>query len=268
MKKVCLIAALIFTCNPIALANEPNQPKLAVTLDVRYMTSYVWYGFDIFAKNHSAIIPSALLDFWQTGFAAQVESIRANGSGFENKELFNIRLFYNGKAFERQPHEIDYSFRWVYYSHPDTYARHLDIQVAYAVFRFPNILPGGIIPIYKPLRVWPAKSNSGVKRKLSGWGHVFGLDYPIKLKPIIPNTDHQLINLHAETIYNDSVGPCPVSGKRVDHDWSHALFSISSPFYIKKNLSFTPTIYYQSSWEDTVNPSDEFFTMLQLTYMF
>ena len=59
------------------------------------------------------------------------------------------------------------------------------------------------------------------------------------------------LNMSTEFFYNDGYG-----GREVEHDWSHANFSLSTKldfghFYV------TPKYTFQKSMEDTVNKSDE-----------
>lgn len=81
----------------------------------------------------------------------------------------------------------------------------------------------------------------------------------------MPDTPEQILHLSVETAYNDGVYR---GGKGVDHDWSHAAFGISTNFDLGNDLTFTPGIYYQSSWDDSVNPSDEYWATLTLKYKF
>jgi len=95
--------------------------------------------------------------------------------------------------------------------------------------------------------------------------NIFGLDYALTIPPIIPETTEQVLNLHAEAIYNDGVGP---AGEIVDHDWSNAVFGVSTDFDLGNNLTFTPAFYYQSSWDDSVNDDDETWVSLSMKYKF
>ncbi len=99
----------------------------------------------------------------------------------------------------------------------------------------------------------------------TGAFHVFGLGYDLTAAPILPNTTEQIVCLSTDVVYNDSVGP---AGEIVDHDWSHALFSLSVPFDINDNLTFTPALYYQLSMDDSVNDDDETWVGLSMTYKF
>lgn len=81
----------------------------------------------------------------------------------------------------------------------------------------------------------------------------------------MPNTIQQILHLLAEVVYNDGIGP---ADDVVDHDWSHVLFSVSTPFGISDNLTLTPALYYQLSMDDSVNDDDETWVGLSMTYKF
>lgn len=110
---------------------------------------------------------------------------------------------------------------------------------------------------------YPAKSDAN-NRGNAGWAHVFALNYDMEIPSLIDNSVTQTLHLGAHTVYNDGVGPNP----QADHDWSHAVFSAALDFPISENLTFTPGFNYQSSWDDSINTSDEYWTSLSLTYKF
>ena len=148
----------------------------------------------------------------------------------------------------------------------------IDIEEVYGAASFPNLLGvEGLVPSYVMVKLWPANSGSIVGSKnpfggtASSFAHIFMLDYGVPVDcPITGGV--QTINFHSEVVYNDGISPNGASD--VDHDWSNAVFVVSTTFPLAENLSFTPGIYYQASWEDTVNTEDEYWSSLSLTYTF
>ena len=136
------------------------------------------------------------------------------------------------------------------------------MQEVNVTLSWPNICPGGVVPSYTAVATWPSVSKSDI-RDSSGWVHVFGLGYDLALSDILPVTTEQSLYLSTDIVYNDGA-----YGTAVDHDWSHAVFGISTKFELADNLTFTPGFYYQSSWDDSVNPEDEFWIYLGMTYKF
>ena len=279
MKKrgILLITAILLSAATFVQAQESN---LGVTVDVTYLSSYIWRGFDCYPQGHSAIQPSVSLDFYGTGFGLKVLSSRANGSGFENDEELDFTLRYKNNLFKGESYVTAYEIGWVYYSYPDRARKGpkvegrplipvtetlADVQELYVVFAWPEILDiRGLVPNYVFSHVWPAQSNSNASDN-GGWIHAFGLDYGIPISVLWPDMPkEQILKLSSQIVYNSGVGATGM----VDHDWSHAVFGISTGFDLGNNLTFTPGIYYQASMEDSVNTEDETWCSLSMTYKF
>ena len=173
---------------------------------------------------------------------------------------------------------MDYRFGWVYIGYPDeprsgtARGQAADMQEFYATLSWPKICPVGIVPRYTIVSMWPSEGKSTVRNN-GGLLHIFGLGYDLTVPGLLPDTPEQKVHLSAEAVYNDGAAPGTVpgpgtTGSKIDHDWSHALFGISTDFDIAENLSFTPGFYYQSSWEDSVNTEDEYWLTLSLAYKF
>ncbi|MFH1613480.1 MAG: hypothetical protein ABIG61_00140 [Planctomycetota bacterium] len=258
-KKITLIVTILLITAPLAHA-EDN--KLGVALDVTYVSRYIWRGMDTYPSDHSAIQPSIDIDLYGTGFGVNVWWSRANKSGFENSEEIDYTLYYSNSLFEDESYATEYTIGWIYYNYPDEPKRVADMQEVYASLSWPNICPAGVVPSYTIVSTWPSESNSDI-RDYSGWLHIFGLGYDLTVPGFLTETKEQILHLSAETVYNDGA-----YGAAVDHDWSHAVFGISTGFDLSNNLTFTPGFYYQSSWDDSVNTSDEYWTSLSLRYTF
>jgi len=278
-KGILLVAAVLLSTAGFAQAQEPIPPaegNLGVTFDVTYMSRYIWRGFDVYKNNHSAIQPSIDIDWYGTGFGTTVFHSRANRSGFVNCEELDITLYYYNSFFEGEAYQTDYRVGWTYFNFPDEPRKARDMQEVFAEFSWPEICPAGIVPHYTAVRMWPARSNASTGID-GGWLHIFGLSYDWAAPGFMPGTTEQIFHFTAETIYNDGAGPCacrgavcPSSGRRltdpIDHDWSHAVFGVSTEFDCNHNLTIIPGIYYQSSWDDSVNSSDECWVVLAARY--
>ena len=80
----------------------------------------------------------------------------------------------------------------------------------------------------------------------SGWLHIFMLDYGLPLVGLLPDVPEQILNLHAELVFNDGFGP---AGQDVDQDWSHAVFGVSTDIDLGHNFTLTPAVYHQIRME-------------------
>jgi len=259
MKAKAVFLATILALSRLSLA-KAEENKLDATVDVTYVSRYIWRGFDAYPNNHSAIQPSVDLALSETGWGLNVWWSRANTSGFENNEEIDYTLYYNKSLFEGKTYKTDYTIGWTYYYYPDEPREAADMQEVSLNLSWQNIHPGGLVPSYTVVCTWPSEHASDV-RDYGGWFHIFQLCYDLTIRGFPAETKEQVLHLSAETIYNDGA-------YGADHDWSHAVFGASTCFNLGKNLAFTPGFYFQSSWDDSVNTQDEYWTSLSITYEF
>jgi len=273
-KGILLIVVISLCMGGLVYAQER---KLSGTIDVTYLSKYIWRGFDIY-DDKSAIQPSIDLDLYGTGFGMNIMGHRANSDEFENGERWDYTLYYYNRLFEDEIYATNYRLSWVYYNYPDNSShteKSIDLQEFNAAFSWPNILPiKRLVPSYVIVKLWPSNSGTLVGSRsprggtASGFAHIFMLDYglPINTEGLLPNTPEQILNLHAETVYNDGVGP---NGANVDHDWSNAVFGISTEFDLGNDLAFTPGVYHQVTMDKSVNDDkDETWVTLGMKYEF
>lgn len=267
-KQGFLLAAIVMFC-AVGFAQAQNS-ELHGSVDFTYMTKYVWRGFDVYG-DQSAIQPSVDVDLFGTGFGVDVMGHRANSSGFEGGERWDYTLYYQNMLAKDETYALMYRLGWVYYNFPQHNSEDYDLQELQAVLSLPKMCPAGVVPSYILVKLWPNSSESlvGCRSPLrgtaSGWAHIFMLDYPLTVGGILPDTPEQVLNLHAEAIYNDGVGP---GGQRVDHDWSNAVFGISTGFELADNLVLTPGIYHQLSMDNSVDNEEETWITGSITYKF
>ncbi len=267
MKKAILLAAVIL----LSLSGlvQAQQGELSGSLNVTYLSSYIWRGFDYYADDRSAVQGSINLDLYGTGFGLTVLSRRAISGDYENAENLDVTLSYSNSLVSGST-TTNYTVGWVYYGFPDesrsgsTTSQGSDMQEFFAALSWPDVCPFGIVPSYTILTMWPSEGDSA-GHKNAGWAHVFGLGYDLTL----PGATGQILHLSAAAVYNDGVAPGVVGNAAsgtIDHDWSHAVFGVSTNFDLGNSLTLTPGIYYQSSWEDTVNTEDECWASVSMTY--
>jgi hypothetical protein len=268
MKKVVLLIAVILLAAP-ALAQEKTGDLHGV-IDVTYQSKNIWRGFDVY-NDKSAIQPSVDLDLYGTGFGVSAMGHRANASGFENGERWDYALYYYNSLCADQPCQTNYRVSWVYYNFPDNASADFDLQEINAVLSWPNILPvKGLVPSYAIVKLWPSSSGSMVGSRAhpgtaSGFAHIFMLDYGLETTCPVTNQP-RIWKLHSEVVYNDGVHP---GGGDVDHDWSNAVFGISTDVDLGSNFTFTPGVYHQVTMDHSVNPDkDETWAALSVNYKF
>jgi hypothetical protein len=267
-KRILVTAVVLLAVGGLAQAQDSD---LHGYVDLTWSGKYVWRGFDIFADK-SAIHPSVDLNLFGTGLGVNVTGHRANSGGFENGERWDYNLYYQNGLFQDAAHAIQYRLGWVYYNYPDLSSGDADLQELHAILSLPKICPAGVVPSYVLVKLWPSESGSLVgSRSLgsgtaSGFAHIFMLDYAWTVGGILPETPEQVLNLHAEAVYNDGVGP---GGSNVDHDWSNAVFGVSTNLDLAQNVVLTPGIYHQITMDTSVNDDkDETWVSMGLKYQF
>jgi hypothetical protein len=264
--RILLTAVMLLVIGSMAQAQEA---ELQGWVDLTFSSKYVWRGFDIY-DDKSAIHPSVDLNLG--GLGMNVTGHRANSGEFENGERWDYNLYYAGGLNMDQAYALQYRLGWVYYNYPDNSSSFADLQEAHAILSLPKIIPGGIVPSYVLVKLWPSESGSMVGSKApaggtaSGFAHIFMLDYAMTLGGIMPETPEQVLNFHTEAVFNDGVGP---GGQNIDHDWTNVVFGVSTNFDLAENLTLTPGIYHQITMDDSVNDDkDETWVSVGLKYSF
>ena len=268
MKKMILLITIIAVCS-VSVAAPASDSKLHGIVDATYVSRFIWRGCDSYGQNHSAFQPSVDLDLFGTGFGVYVWSSRANSSGFENSEWLTVTPYYKGMLWGDEVYATAYKIGYTYFGFPDEPQKGSSVgdghfQEVFAGFAWPKIFGGKLVPSYLAAASWPSRSDA-FNSENGGWAHVFALNYDIMVGGLINPDETQKLQLGVHTVYNDSVGPM---GSSIDHDWTHAVFTVALEFPINKSLTFTPSFNYQSSWDDSLNTQDEYWTGLSLSYKF
>lgn len=275
-KQVILLAAVMFL---IAVGFVQAQEKpLGVTVDATWVSKYLWYGFDRL-DDKAAFQPSVDVDLFGSGFGINVWASYPTSVGNMNKTASNhtgtsrvdateydYTISYSTVFCESEPGAVAVTAHGRYYdfiNQPDAAGDAIEVGVQVSL---PKLCPAGVVPSYFVGRIWPAAGSAGtnsagvakpdLSSSYSGWIHIFGLSYDLKIPGLTPDTPEQVFTFGAAAVYNDGFTSGYYAGG-VDHDWSHALFSVSTNIELTENVNLTPAFYYQSSWDNSVNPEDE-----------
>jgi hypothetical protein len=272
MKKGILLLAIVMSLTTVAAYAQDGE--LHGTIDLTYASRFIWRGYDATAGghsgNHSAFQPSIDLDLFGTGFGLNVWSSRINKSGFENDEWLTFTPYYKGMAFADEAYATAYKVGYTYFSYPDESRQGSNpgngaAQEIFAGFAWPRLFgDSGLVPSYAAFAYWPSEDQAA-NRDNAGWAHVFALDYDVMVPSLLGDGGEQAIHLKAWTVYNDGVGP---AGKAADHDFSHGTLGATTDFPLSDSVTFIPGIYYQSSWDDSINTSDEYWWTFSVKYDF
>lgn len=257
MKKAILLVIVILGSAAVSVAAAEQEKKLGVTFDVGYYSKYVTKGTRKFGSQ-SGLAQTMTIDLYGSGFGLIAHNRRANSSGYENKERFKYGFYYGNSIFEGQAHELRYKITWLYNHYPDEPRNVTNSGELISDFSLPKICSLGVVPQYTTWYLYPAGSSYD-NRSTAGWLHRFGFSYDTT----IPEFGEQVFKFVAHAWYNDGAG-----GATTDHDWSHATFGVSTKLKVVENLDFIPSLYYQSSWDDSVNKHDELYCLLTMRYKF
>ena len=277
-KVILLTAVIVLGTSSFVQAQEG---QLSGTISLSYLNKYIWRGFDYYGDDHSAYRADLDVDLYGTGFGVEVLWARPFSAPLENSETLGVGLYYGNSCYQDETYVTDFKIGWAYYGYPDEprngnptsmRGQAADMQELYLTLSWPKICPAGVVPSYTIVDMWPSEGKSRARNN-AGLLHILGLGYDFDVPGVLPDTPEQKVHLSAETVYNSGAAPGTipgpgVTGSKIDHDWSHALFGISTDFNLTESLVFTPALYYQSSWEDSVNTEDQCWFTLGLAYKF
>lgn len=264
MKRV--LVGLVVLCSMAAVVNAQEDttliPGVTTTFDLTYTTKYIWRGIDLL-DDASAWQPSVNFDFGN-GFSANVWASYAGTSGNStlsrvNATEYNYTLAYSGTLYEACPWSTDYTVGWRYYDFIDEPSDMADMQEVFVEVAMPELVGGGVTPHAAYYQMWEAKNNSQVS---GAGGAIFVLgftyDFTLEQAPELPMT------FGWDIVYND--GAAAVG---VDHDWTHMVWSLGTSMTCPMTgATITPAVYFQNSFEDTVNNEDEFWASLSYSFNF
>lgn len=269
MKRVLVGLVVLLSLGAIVQAAE-----VATTVDLTYTTKYLWRGFDKL-DNVSAWQPSVNFDFGN-GFSANVFASYAGSGGMTaanssspayagasrvNLTEYQYTLAYGGTMNEGCPWRTNYSIGYRYFDYIDTDTQDNDIMEVFVTGEMPDLIEGGVVPHFGVFQVWPAQSGAdGFAHGYTGTIYLMGFNYGFTLDsaPELPMT------FSWDIVYNDGTG-----GTTVDHDWSHMVWGLTTSMDCPATGGkLTPGIYFQNSFEDTVNTQDEYWASLSYSFSF
>lgn len=269
MKKTALVMVLLALAGT-SWGVEAAGQDVAVTVDATYVSKYIWRGFDVL-DDTSAWQPSVDMKF-ANGFGANVwMSYPGSGgtteAGLSRVDLteYDYTLYYGGSLFENC-WTTDYTIGWRYYDYIDTASENSDLQEVFVEGSMPNLIEGGVVPHFGVYQMWGAKSGSDVAvRDFTGTIYVMGFNYGLNLDqaPEMP------VTFSWDIVFNDGTGQIDAIGVDPDSDWSHMVWglktSLNCPFTGGK---ITPGVYFQNSFDDSVNNQDELWGALSYSIGF
>ena len=260
---IVLLSVVAFV-NAAETAGAPAATAIEgvkTTVDTTFVTKYLWRGFNVYGSK-GAWQPS--VDFaFENGFSANVWMSYPIGTGENdagsgiNSDLteYDYTLAYSNNIME-DVYQTNYKVGWRYYDYTKTSTKDNDMQEFFLEFDMPNIIGNGLTPRGAWYQMWNSESggaNSGAGGGIFAIG--VGYDFTLEQAPEVP------LNVSWDIVYNDGTGAPTEAGYAVGdvvHDWSHQVFGLSTVMDCPgTDAKIVPAIYWQNSFEDSVNDSDE-----------
>ena len=262
------VVAFVNAAETAATTPETAIEGVDITVDNTFVTKYIWRGFNVYGSK-GAWQPS--IDFaFENGFSANVWMSYPIGTGNNdagsgiNSDLteYDYVLAYSNNIME-DVYQTNYKVGWRYYDYTKTSTKDNDMQEVFVEFNMPNIIGNGLTPRGAVYQMWNSESggaNSGAGGTIMSIG--VGYDFTLEQAPELPMT------VTWDIVYNGGAGaptelgnPAdPLAAGDVVHDWSHQVFGLSTVLDCPgTDAKIVPAIYWQNSFEDSVNDSDELY---------
>ena len=262
MKKMTVMLVMAAVAST-AIAMDLTQ-GWTTTMDLTYTCKYMWRGFNIL-DDAGAFQPS--FDFaHESGLGANLWMSYPERGGSTsmissrvNLTEYNYTLYYSGKALEGNCWETNYTVGWRYYDYIDTSTKDADVQEVFLEAEMPMVTGTAVIPHVALYQMWPSKGG-GLNSNYAGTIYLVGFSYLLPTEEQMPDVP---LTFSWDIVYNDGTGGA------VDSDLSHMVWGLQSEFDCPMTGGkFVPAVYFQNSFEDTVNPSDEFWGTISYRYTF
>lgn len=253
--------ALVFACwtgiTASSHAVEIMGEQIDITVDMTYASKYMWHGFDIF-DDHGAFHPSVQFDY--NGFYVGAWGAFADTSGFVDLDEVDLYGGYSRTFFEDEAYSLTVDFTYTYFTYIHL-NNDIDAQEILLSLSFDQLIPLGpsyLVPGYEMAYDWAGVQSSD--KVDNGFFHTFSLGYDIPVPALIPSQEEQAISLYSDLTYGDGAF-------ETDSGFSYATLGVSTTFEWS-GVYLTPALYYQFSFEDSVNDEDDFYAMISLGYTF
>lgn len=258
MKKTMVVMVLC------TIAAAAAAQEWTTTVDLSYTSRYIWRGYDIL-DNAGAFQPSIDLSH-ESGFGASVWMSYPERGGWTNDLAdsrvnlteYDYTVYYKGQALTGDAWETNYKIGWRYYDYIDTSSKAWDKQEVFVEAAMPKLTGNAVVPHVAVYQMWPSKSDM-VNTFKSGTIYVMGFDYLLPTEEQIPNLP---LTFSWDLVFNDGVASS-------DHDWSHMVWGLKTQMDCPMTGGkIVPAVYFQNSFEDTVNTSDEFWATVSYSFTF
>ncbi len=228
---------------------------MEVSLTSCWVSKYMYRGYDLLDDSGAwqptveiSVGDSGVTLGWFGSYATGERDEDIGGFTRSSVDEHDYYAYWNGSPSEGV--DVEVGFLWYDYLHLNSQA---DYWEGYGEITWSDL----------PFSPWVSAFYGRPKHEEAGgegWSAGFGVSHSVALEGLtLLGTDSPSLDFSAETWYNDGqFGAEPA--------WSHAQYGVATTIALPGGLELTPGVYYQDSWEDTVNEEDEWWTTLSLTY--
>ncbi len=271
---VVLLAAAVAAAEEAQSDFEESPKEPHVMVGTTWDSQYIWRGFDIF-RDAGAIHVMADLNLFDSGFGVSAVGHQSLSDAFGDLQRWDGTFYYQNVLWSGEPLATNFRLGYVYYYYPkDNLGLTQDLMEGHVILSWPNLLPiQGLQPSYAFAYMWPGRENHWAQvanptfnDDSKGMFQILMLDYAFTVPGLI-TPDDQVVKLHSELVWNGGLSPL---GAKVNSGFSDAVIGASTDFVFgaDRNIVLTPAVYYQFSFEDTVNAENEFWASVSLKYAF
>lgn len=224
--------------------------ELGLHPDLTLASKYMAHGFNVNGE-HASLQPSLLVDTKVPGLQFFAWAALPVNRDFRAKDEFDYLVKYGRTFLADSALAVNlhgYADYWIY---PNSAADGADDLKGWKFSggaSLPELLPLGpanLVPSYT-YYFWTPQDDGGFE---DGGVHEFFLGYNPPLRSFAPVAGDRTLNLGASLNYHDGVFG-------VEPGWSHATAHVSTSLEIA-TLKISPSLNYQWSFEDTIDPEDE-----------
>ncbi len=235
--------------------------KISVDVSTTVQSKHMWHGFDLY-DDHGVVLPAVGVTLGDTGFSGRYTRAYPLAGGLEKCVQSVYSVFYTGAVLKDTPYVTNFTTNYIYYGLPKIGGAKSDLQEVGVNLSWPKLLgDSGLLPNYYFGRLWPTRSHSNIKGS-EGFIHIFGLAYDLNIPDFWAAGKSQAFRFSGDITYNGGSG-CTAA----DHEWSHAVFGVSTILGSGK-LTAAPFVNYQISMDDSVDSENELWCGVNATYRF
>ena len=268
MKKML---ALVVLCGlvPAASAVDVFGTDVGVTVDVEYMSRYIWRGFNKMGSS-PVWMPSVDFDLGG-GFGASLLAAYGHNSGNVNATEYQYTLYYGNSVLQGDAWKTDYTVGWRYFDYIDMPSKGVDMQELFVEMEMPNLVGGGFVPHINYYYLWQARSGRSKENPFFGAfpggelakvksGSIIqtGFDYNF----VVPEADNLPMTFSWDIVYNDGAGH-----NFVKHDFTHMLWGLKADMKCPMTGgTLTPALYFQNTFTNTLSGTKKDYLFCGLSY--